>query len=457
MQSRQHERSTDALRRFVRRGARAHISNLLSKTRPEDVALQLRSLTPDEQLGVFRILVSDYVESAGEVLTELESPQRTGIIERLSPEQIASVLEPMSVDDAVFVVASLPPGLQKRVSELVERPELAEVQSHLAYPEDSAGRIMDPQFFALPETTTVQRAIAAIQKKGEIENVFYVYIVDHHNHLVGVVSLRQILLSPPDQTLSEIMTRSLIKAHTHTDQEEVAQLAARYDLLAIPVVDDDNRLVGIVTVDDIIDVVREEATEDFFKMVGTSDNELLYQERSFKVAGIRLPWILVNLVGLVITGMLLRSFQVSLREALFLLTFVPVIMGMGGNIGSQTSTIAVRGLASGRIGAGQGRVRRFLLQQIRVGAVLGLVCALIVGLGALVLESNVAYSAVVGGSLFMAIWIASLMGALIPLLFQRLGIDPAIASGPLVTTSSDIIGICIYFGLASLLIELLVR
>ena len=252
------------------------------------------------------------------------------------------------------------------------------------------------------------------------------------------------------------MARSLLKVHTWTDQEEVAQIAARYDLLAIPVVDDDNRLVGVVTVDDIIDVVREEATEDFYKMVGTSDHEILYQDRSFKVAGIRLPWILVNLIGLGFTGFLLEHFQVSLEQALFLLTFVPVIMGMGGNIGSQTSTIAVRGLASGRIVPGEGRTRRFMIQQVKVGAILGVACAGIVGLGALVIEQNGYYALVVGAALFSAILIASLNGAAIPVLFQRLGVDPAIAAGPLVTTSSDIIGICIYFSLAGLLIDLLV-
>jgi magnesium transporter len=274
---------------------------------------------------------------------------------------------------------------------------------------------------------------------------------------VGVTSLRQLLLSPPERTLGEIMTRSVIQVDTGTDQEEVAQLAARYDLLAIPVVDEARRLVGIVTVDDIIDIVKEEATEDFYKMVGTSDNELLYQERSFRVAGIRLPWLLVNLAGLVVTGLLLRRFQVSLKEALFLLTFVPVIMGMGGNIGSQTATITVRGLATGRIGRDRGRLRRFLWQQTKVGEVLGVACALLVAVGAFVLEQNLYYALVVGVSLFLAIVVASVNGALVPLVFERLGVDPAIASGPLVTTSNDITGILIYFGLASLLIELLVR
>ena len=450
------EKRGETLRRFVRRGARSHVAKMLRGTRSEDVAIQMRGLTPDQVVKVMRILVDLDLEKAGDVLRALDTEQRVPVIEQLENPQLTAILEPMSVDDVVFIVESLPRDTQERVVELVDRSDLTEVQSHLTYLDDSAGRIMSPDFFSLREGTTVQEAIETIRGLGDVEMIFYVYIVDRRGHLVGVASLRELLLSPPDRTLAEIMSRAMIKVRTDTDQEDVAQLAARYDLLAIPVVDEDNRLVGIVTVDDIIDVVREEATEDFYKMVGTSDNELLYQDRAFKVASIRLPWILVNLAGLVITGLLLSHFQLQLAEALFLITFVPVIMGMGGNIGSQTSTIAVRGLASGRIGLGQGRVARFLIEQAKVGAVIGLASAVLVGAAAFFLQQNPAYALVVGVSLFLAIWVASVNGAAIPVAFERLGIDPAIAAGPLVTTSSDIIGICIYFGLALFLIDMLV-
>ena len=456
------------LRRLARRRARGHIANLLAKTRPEDVAIQLRGLTPSEQLYVFKIVVEDFAENVGEVLTELEPDMRLGILEQLEPQTIASLLAQMPVDDAVGLVEDLPEELQGRVLEFVDVRELAEVQEHLTYEDDTAGRIMDPDFFSLPEGTTVGEAVATLQGcEAQTENVFYLYVVDADGHLLGVTSLRQLLLTPAEKTLGEIMTPSPIKAHTDTDQEEVAQLAARYDLLAIPVTDGSNRLVGIVTVDDIIDVFKDEATEDFFKMVGTSDDELVYQDRSFKVAGFRLPWLLINLVGLGFAGVLVERFQVSLKEALFLLTFVPVVMGMGGNIGSQTSTIAVRGLATGRIAPGQRR--QFLWQQIKVGAILGLACAALAAAGAMVLEtvfdlsgaeltvSLLPYAGVVGVSLFAAIYLASFNGALIPLIFDRLGIDPAVAAGPLVTTTMDIAGIVIYFGLASLLIDRLVH
>jgi magnesium transporter len=261
--------------------------------------------------------------------------------------------------------------------------------------------------------------------------------------------LRQLLLTAPEKILREIMSRDLIKVETETDQEEVAQLAARYDLLAIPVTDHRNRLVGIVTVDDIVDIFKDEATEDFYKMVGTSDDEILYQRHPWKVAGIRLPWLLVNLVGLVITGLLLENFQVQYDKALFLLTFVPAIMGMGGNSGSQTSTIAVRGLATGRLRVDSGGMWEFIRHQTQVGALIGAATGVLVAVAALALQKNPFFAVVVGISLCLAILTASMIGAFIPLFFERLGIDPAVASGPLVTTSSDVLGILIYFGMVA--------
>ena len=455
--SRRSELLTATLRRFVHRGARSNISKLLGKTRPEDVAVAFRGMTSDAQMSVFRVLMEDHPEGAAEVLSEVDTPELQTIVEELSDKQVAAVFERMSVDDAVAVVEELPPELEERVLEIVDVGNLDEVQTHLTYSDDSAGRLMVPAYLAMPGETTVEEAISAIRSSEDVDNVFYLYVVDQDNHLVGVVSLRQLLLAAPAALLTDIMTHSVIKVDTSTDQEEVARLAARYDLLAVPVTDDRNRLLGIVTLDDIIDVVKEEATEDFFKMVGTSDDELVYEDRSVRVARFRLPWLLVNLVGLIGAGMLLKYFEVTLKEALVLVFFLPVVMGMGGNVGSQTATITVRGLATGRIGRGRLNLRNFVWQQFKVGAILALACALVVALGALALEKEPAYALVVGCSLLLVVLLAAVNGACVPLVFQRLGIDPAVASGPLVTTSNDITGILIYFGIAYLLIDLIIH
>ncbi|HVS13934.1 MAG TPA: magnesium transporter [Thermoanaerobaculia bacterium] len=446
-------RLTAAVRRLYRRGAKRHLTRLLAKTRPEDLAAVLDNLTPAEQLGVFQVAIRDFQEVAGQVLVAMDPASMHGLLSQLEPAEIARALDPLPVDDAVLVVEALPEETKEQVLELVDLEGSEELQTQLTYGEDTAGRIMTTEFFALPESTTVGQAVEKIREAGEVEMIFYLYVTNEEGELAGVLSLRQLLLTPPQKTLGDVANRSLIKVTVGTDQEEVARLASRYDLLAIPVIDELDRLVGIVTVDDVIDIVQEEADEDFLKMVGTTDDELLHREKSWRVARIRLPWILVNLVGLLATGLLFKHFELTLAEAIFLVFFAPLIMGMSGNVGSQTATIAVRGLATGRLGGGIAASWGFVGQQVRVGALLGLVCAPIAALLAFGMERNVGLGLVVAVSLFAAITLAALNGSLVPVVFQRLGVDPAVAAGPMVTTSSDLIGIAIYFGTAAVLID----
>ncbi len=422
----------------------------------------LRSFTPSEQLAVFEILFKDFSDSAGEVLVKLDPEARLSIFEAMNPEQVAKMLAAVAVDDAVFLLDALPPDLHEQVLQIVDIEErFTAVQQHLAYADDTAGRIMDSEFVALPEEVTAAEAISRVRQIAhEVDMISYLYVVDQAGRLNGVAPLRQLLLADPERTLGEIMNSSVIKVHADTDQEEVAKLAARYDLLAIPVTDDDGKLVGIVTIDDIVDVFKEEANEDFFKMAGTSENELIYQDRFFRVALIRLPWILFNLVGLLFVGFLTFRFEETFQLAV-MVAFIPVVMGMAGNIGAQTSTIAVRGLATGRLGLGEGTIRRFVWQQFKVGTVLGVFCSAVVAAVTMIYgwttsasgEPSLAF--VIGLALFFTVVLASLIGVLIPVLFQRTGFDPAIASGPLVTTANDLLGVAIYFSLATLFLQVL--
>ncbi len=432
---------------------------MLAEVRAEDVAVMLRAFTPGEQFGLFKILIDEYSQAASDVLIELEPETRLAILEQMSTTQVAKLLELAAVDDAVFLLEALPPELKEQVLEIVDLEErFSEVQARLTYEDDTAGRIMDSEFVALHEDTIVSDAIGQLRQMArDVDMISYLYVIDRNERLIGVTPLRQLLLAEPGQALGEIMNSSIIKVHTSTDQEEVAQLAARYDLLAIPVVNEDGGLVGIVTIDDIIDVFKEEATEDFFKMAGTSEDEILYQDRSLRVAGIRLPWIIFNLGGLLLAGLVMTRFEETFGsvELAVLIAFVPVIMGMAGNVGSQTSTIAVRGLATGRLSLGQGHIRRFLWQQVKVGAVLGIICSVLVAGVAFVFGRNPVISLAAGSSLFLSVQLASFNGVLIPVLFQRIGFDPAVASGPLVTTANDVLGVVVYFYLASFFFSVL--
>lgn len=450
-----------SIRRLLHRGARNRISKMLAKVRPEDVAIMLQTFTPGEQAAVFQILIADHTEAAGDVLLELQPQARLAILEGLGPEEVGRLLELAAVDDAVSLLDALPPELREQVLQIVDAEErFNEVQQRLLYADDTAGRIMDSEFVALPETTAVRDAIERVRQIArDVEMISYLYVVDQAGRLIGVTPLRQLLLADPEATLGEIMVSALIKVDTGTDQEEVAELAARYDLLAIPVTDDGGVLVGIVTIDDIVDVVKDEANEDFFKMAGTSEDELVYQDRSFKVAGLRLPWLLFNLVGLLVVGFMTERLQTSevlaarFEDRAFqfavMVSFIPVVMGMSGNIGSQTSTIAVRGLATGRVGFGDGRFRRFLWQQCKVGAVLATACSAVVATVAVTWGRDPFLGLVVGLSLFATVQMASITGVLIPVIFERIGFDPAVASGPLVATANDLLGVATYFVLTT--------
>jgi magnesium transporter len=283
--------------------------------------------------------------------------------------------------------------------------------------------------------------------------VFYVYVTDDYNHLVGVLSLRQLLTVPPSALLKDIMTTDVISVRTDIDQEEVAQLVAKYNILAIPVVDEGNKLMGIITVDDVIDVMREEATEDIYKMAGSSDEELLYGYKSFKIARLRLPWLITNLFGGVITGYLMWQFKVTLKEVIALISFIPVITGMGGNVGGQSATIVVRGFATGRIDVNT--MRQVFLKELRVGLIMGVVCGFTIGVVAFGWHHNPYLGLVVGLAMVTAMTVAAAMGVLAPAFFKKLGVDPAIASTPFVQTANDITGILIYFGTATIFLDYL--
>ncbi len=453
--SRRAEVFGDTLRRLLRKGASTRIHNLLGKVRSEDVAVSLRGLTDAEQMEVFRILGAHMPESAHEVLTELDPSQRIRLLERMEDELIVQVFSEMPVDDVVSVVDDLSDELKEKVLSAVRLEQGEQVQAQFVYDEDTAGRIMDTEFFSLDQDVTVKRAIREIRSNAEVDMIFYVYVVNEVGHLMGVASLRQLILASPDQTLKEMMIADLIKVNVNTDQEEVAQLAARYDLLAIPVLDEDNRMAGIVTVDDVVDILKEEATEDIYKMVGTSDDELLYQDRPFRVSRIRLPWILFALVSSIGSGTILSFYSgvFTPENYTILLVFGPLIAAMGGNIGTQSSTLTVRGLATGRLWSGQGRIREYLWFQFKVGLLMAVFCASLAGAYAFYKGQMLWLPLAVGFALIVVMVFASLNGVLFPLMFRRLNIDPAVASGPLVTVTMDITGFFIYFSVAGLTLQ----
>jgi magnesium transporter len=280
---------------------------------------------------------------------------------------------------------------------------------------------------------------------------FYLYVVNNYGNLVGVISLRQLVVVPPDTPLKQFMTTDVFSVKTDMDQEEVAKLVARYDILAVPVVDENNRLVGIVTVDDVIDIIRTEATEDILKMAGVGE-EYVETKSIFKSTRIRLPWLFASCIGGVVAIIIIGHFEGVLTQVAYLAAFIPVIMGMGGNIGTQSSTIVVRGLATGRLNVRD--IWKVVVKELCIGLILGVVYGLLISAVAQVSYSTLMLAIAVGLALTSSMAIAALVGSLVPMVMARLNIDPAVSTGPFVTTAVDIISVSCYFVLATTLLGL---
>lgn len=451
----------ESVRRFLRRGAFAHLLNLLAKTRPQDFAPLYEEMTEREQVALFRALAERDPELGAAFLVELAPGSGPALLRRLGPQGAARLLERCADDDAADLLTELEQSEQDAILEAMRPEEKAGVEQLLIFDEETAGRIMTPEVFALRERCTVGEAIRELQTRGSVEMAFYVYVIDERNHLVGVLSLRDLLLHPPETRLSEIMNTDLITVRTDTDQEEVARIAAKYDLIAIPVLDDQGKLVGMVTIDDVIDVLREEATEDIFRMAGTSEEERI-EPSIWKSVRTRSPWLVATFCGGMLASFVISGFQPTLQRIVGLAAFIPIVLGMGGSAGNQTAIVVIRGLATGRIH--EGVLLRSFLRELGVSVVLGGVYGLLLAAGSFAslhwlsempASAALPVALVVGSSLAMSMTVATFVGSVLPLVLHRLGIDPAISTTPFVTTTTDVVGSLIFLGLATTLLAAL--
>ena len=438
--------------KLLRRGAVTNLKKALGKIHPADIAHLFRYFELSDQKTLLELMPD--VERAADVLSELEPETWPQLANLLNKDYLMAVLHEMADDDSAVFIRSLSDELAEEILSDLHDEQSEDVEKLLGYDEDTAGGIMSTDVFSLDQDTTVKEAIAALQNSEDYEMVFYVYVTDEHNHLVGVLSLRQLLTVPPLTRLADIMSTNVMRVRTDMDQEEVAELVAKYNILAIPVVDDHGKLIGLITVDDVIDVMRDEATEDILRMAGTSEEELLLGYKSLQIARLRLPWLLATLVGGVITGSLMWLFRATLEQVIMLISFIPVITGMGGNVGGQTSSIIVRGFATGRIDFTM--IRQVFLKELRVGLIMGVVCGLAIATVATIWHQNIFLGLVVGLAMITAITVAACMAVIVTTFFRRIGIDPAIASSPFVQTVNDITGILIYFSTATLFLQYLV-
>jgi len=353
----------------------------------------------------------------------------------------------MEPDDAADVAARLPEDLQEEVLRGLKREDREEVEELMAWPEDSAGGIMSPVAFRLSEESTCREAIEALHEQADVEMVFYVYVLNDASQLVGTCSLRNLLLNPPSTPLKEIMTTDVVTVTPDTDQEEVASTTARHDLLAIPVVDESHQLMGIVTVDDVIDVLREEAAEDMMLMAGVGESYDPQERSALAAVQIRVRWLLVTLVAGILLMTLIGRFDETIKQNLIVAGLIPVLMAMSGNVGIQASTITVRNLATGHVFAAGG-IRGLVLREARVGVLLGLFFGVILGAWCLLVgagDDRLGVALAVGTSIAVSLTVAAVVGTVTPVLLDRFDVDPAVAAGPFVTTVIDLTGVMVFF------------
>jgi magnesium transporter len=442
----------ESVRRLLRMGATPNLLNLLQKQHPADLAQVFAELADKECHAVFNILVERNGRLAVEALSELGPEKGSLLLADRPAEEIARLLQEIPSDDAAGLIDYLPEELSSIVLDLIRPKPGGGVSDLLEYDEQTAGRLMNPHVFALPEDLTAGEAITAIQSARDVEMVFYLYVVDQRRHLVGVTSLRRLILVSPETPLKRIMTADVYSARVDVDQEEVARQVASYNLLAIPVVDSENKLVGVITVDDVIDVLKDEATEDVFRLAGVSaeDGVLTPPLESLKK---RLPWLLVNLGTAFIAAFVVSRFSNTIAKVLPLAALMPVVAGMGGNAATQTLAVVVRGIALGEVT--WGNARQALIKEALVGLGNGFALGLVAVLGAWLLADDWALGAILGMAMIINMFIASVAGTLIPLGLRAAKIDPALASSVFITTLTDVFGFLSFLGLATVFIRFL--
>jgi len=438
------------IQRLLRRNADANLTKILRKTHPADIALLMRGFGGVDQKNIFNLCPT--FSHKAKVLEELDESLIENMLVEESPKNISKMFVYLDTNDQAAIIGMFPEEKQKEILEKIEVEDLEDVEEIMSYPDDSAGSIMTKETFTLNQNTTIKESIKQLQAVPENDKIFYVYVLDNKEKLVGVVSLRNLVTSKNTKKLKEIMIKDIHAATSETDQEEVAKTVAQYNYLALPVVNRQNRFLGVVTIDDVVDIVREEASEDFLQMAGVGKDREILLKSPIENAQSRAPWIFASLIGGICAAAIIGYFDVLLKEMIVLAAFIPVIIGIGGNIGTQSSTIIVRGLATGRVAVGN--TVSLITKEIIVGAILGTFYGFLVGVSSEFITGTQLENLgiVIGLSIACSMTIATAVGASVPLLLKKLNFDPAISTGPFVTTAIDILGVALYFIIASFIL-----
>ena len=445
------EVTTRILRRLLANGLSTRAERLIARVHAADLGPLLANLTQDEIATVVDLLFQQ--RRAASTISELPPDIFRQVADAVSDDRLAEVLGRLEVDDIVHLVDELPEERRGEVVSLLPDDRRDDLRKAELYAEHSAGRVMTTDFVALDAKMTAQEAIDHIRargSRGETDAILYLYVVDDEDRLLGVVPIRRLVTAAPDRPCRELMIREPASVRVDTDQEEVARIVARYNLLAVPVVDAEGRMVGLITVDDVIDVIQEEATEDIYNLAGLDEEERVFSPVGLSVRK-RLPWMVVNLATAFLAASVVGLFRHTIEQVVLLAVFMPVVAGMAGNAGIQALTVVARGIALGEteFSSGMRAVGKQFLVGIAVGAVTGALGALV----AYYLDGNPIFGLVVFTAMLASMAVAGLAGAAVPLVLKALKQDPALGSGVIVTTFTDAVGFFTFLGIATLVLD----
>lgn len=438
------------IRELLNKGQYTRLRQVVQELNDADIADYLEDMDEEEIVKVFRILPKDM---AADVFSYLEIELQQYVITTLSDKDAAHIIDNMMADDAKELMEEMPANIVKRLIANTS-PDTRQAINHLMrYPEDSAGSIMTVEYVDLKEHYTVEQAIGRIRKVGlDSETINICYVLDNKRTLVGTVGLRYLLLSDPDAVIGDIMHRNVVSLHTLMDQEEVARMFKKYEFTAMPVVDNEDRLVGIITVDDVVDILEEETTEDIEKMAAVMPSDKPYLRTTvFEAFKKRIPWLLLLMISATFTGSIITSFESALSRYVVLTAFIPMLMDTGGNAGGQASAIIIRGLSLDEIEFGDWF--QVVWKEIRTAALCGLTLAVCNFVKLLAFDRvGVKVACVVCVTLLMAVIVAKVVGSTLPMLAKKIGMDPAVMASPFITTIVDAISLLIYFRVATIVL-----
>ncbi|CAM2066424.1 magnesium transporter [Sulfidibacter corallicola] len=424
---------------------------LIQQYHPEDIAEVIDELDFDKIVEIVRTVLLSDVTYCAELMLALEPATIARMYAHLKAPEWAVIFQELSDDDAVYILDLFPDPAREQLVSRMPGEEQEDLRQLMNYPEESAGRIMTTEFLSLDQSATVENAIELLRANKDIDpvNLMFLYVTEKEK-LVGMVSLRQLLLSKRTAKLKSFMRTDVIGVHVDMDQEEVADIVSRHDEVTVPVVDDQDQIQGIITVDDVIDVIQDETSEDLFQLIGSSDEELLVRDNTMKIVSLRLPWILTSFFGSLMVVLIMRYTERDVfgEDAARIFTFVPMISAMGGNVGVQSSTIMARLLSSSTPNWKEARTST--MKEARVGLTLGLICGALIGLIAY-FWGGIGLLVTVMTAMTCTLTAAATTGTIIPIAMKRLGFDPALATGPFVTSFNDFVAVCVYFSIVYML------